>query len=924
MKKVLFLLAMAFTQTMWATVGLTLDDMRVNGVVNPVGIGEEQPVFSWHVADGDLKGVKQTSFRVQVFTDSRCTKKVWDSRSQMSHESNILGPALIGVGTKYYWKVTATDNKGRTIISKPAWFVTGLNESGWGGAKWLKGEELKWDNQNGATVVRHPISIDKKKKLMYVRVFAAALGEFDLFVNGQRVGREGDEEIVYDELKAGVTDLRKQVPYMTFDITEMVEKGDNMLGAQMSNGWWSGDIARDLSKGKGLGFMAKVYVMYNDSTLDSLVTNESWEANNCGPLLYGDIYNGETYDGRKNYSWATVGDTSTGWSPATIREDYAGEVVAFYGPTINVRKQYEQTFKKITVYQGTKDNGKKFGEIDVKQTYEPLALAKTGFTLHAGETALIDLGQNIVGWPYLNVKGSEGTEITCRMAEMLNDDGSEEHANDGPAGSAYFQNLRSAKATMKYIMNGNALGETYHPSSSFFGFRYISLTATQDITIMDVKGQVVGSDIAEYATFECSNPEINQLYSNVRWGMRGNMLSIPTDCPQRDERLGWTGDTQIFARTACYNANMQAFYRKWMRDLVNCQSDEGAFPDTAPLGKFGGWGNAAWADAGIIVPWTCYLMYGDTDILEENYEAMERYMLWLQGNTDDTYLYNGAGIDYGDWLAYEPMDKRYIAVCYYAYCADLMARISIALGKEEEPDQYNALAQEIRKEFRQRFVKDDQLTVTTQTAYVLALHFNMLEGEAQYNNAKEALKQKIVDNGNKLSTGFVGTAYLLPTLSEYGMSDLAYTLLLQHENPSWLYSVDQGATTIWERWNSFNTVDGFKSGENMNSFNHYSYGVVAEWMFRDMAGMNPDHEDPGFHHIYLDPKVDDRMDWMKASIMTPYGKLTSEWEKDKKTGKMKYHFIIPYNCTATFLQPKADGTKEEVTLECGKWNIDIK
>ena len=536
----------------------------------------------------------------------------------------------------------------------------------------------------------------------------------------------------------------------------------------------------------------------------------------------------------------------------------------------------------------------------------------------------------MVGWPQLTVQGHAGTEVTMRFAEMLNDTGSDEHLNDGPAGSIYTLNYRTAKSILRYVMRGEARGETYHPSATFFGFRYVELTATDDVTIQGLTGQVVGSNLKESAHFSCSNDQINQLYSNIRWSMRGNFLSIPTDCPQRDERLGWTGDTQIFSRAACYTADMRAFYRKWMRDLRHCQRSDGAYPDTAPLGRYGSYGNAAWADAGIIVPWNVYLMYGDTDILEENYESMQFHMSYLQANNDSEWHYNGAGTDYGDWLAYEPVDPRYVSVCYYAHVADLMARISVALGKEEEPDQYATLAAEIRREFRQRYLDGDQLIQTSQTALLMALHYNMLETDAQYDQAISSLRQKIQDNGYCLTTGFVGTAILLPTLTEYGMNDLAYDLLLQTDNPSWLYSVRQGATTVWERWDSYKPDYGFNRHEwNMNSFNHYAYGVVAEWMYRDMAGIEPDHEDPGFHHFNLRPQVDDRtsmpdgqgrIDWVKASVDTPYGAITSQWERSQN-GEIRYHFVVPYNTTATFYQPQVDGTTRTVELEAGKWNF---
>ena len=930
MKKLFLLLCVCSCHLMMSAAGLTVTNLRVDGQLCPLGVGQEQPIFTWTVEDGGLKGVKQQSYRVEVFSNPRCTKRVWTSRNQMGSDSWTIGPELECDGTIYYWRVTAWDNKGRQCISKTSSFIMCMKDLGWSDAKWLKGNRQEFEAQNGATVLRKKIDVGTKK-ILKARLFAAALGVFDVYLNGQRLGREDqDGNYVYDELKPGAAEYKKDVPYMTFDITDQLQKGANMLGAQLTNGWWSGDITANINKKPALAFMAKVYVMYTDSTEASFVTDNTWEANNCGPVMYGDIYHGETYDARRDYSWSTLNGNSSGWKPAELYQNTVDSIRAFYGPTVMIRPQYEQSVKKVTVYEGTTQTGTTFGAVNVKSN--PVVDGKKGFVLHKGETAVFDLGQNIVGWPELSVRGNSGATVTCRFGEILNDDGSEAHANDGPAGSVYLKGLRSAKATLQYILSGDAKGETYHPTQTYFGFRYVSMTASEDVTIVNLKGQVVGSDLDEYGTFECSDESVNQLYNNIRWSARGNFLSIPTDCPQRDERLGWTGDAQIFCRAACYSGDMRSFYRKWMRDLRNAQREDGAVPDCAPLGRYGNYGNAGWGDAMIIVPWTVYSMYNDREILDENYDAMAHYMSWLQSNMDDNFSYNGAGVDYGDWLATEETDPRYIAVCYYAYVADLMARISIILGKEEEPDQYNALASAIREEFRKRFVIGHHLTHKSQTAYVLALHFNMLEEEMDYENAKKELREKIVSNGYQLTTGFIGTAYICPTLTEYEMTDLAYDLLLQRKCPSWLFEVDNGATTVWERWDSFKQGEGLhKESAQMNSFNHYANGAIADWFYRDMLGMGADYEDAGFHHIVLAPKPDTRseselppgqkrIDWAKGSIMTPYGLFSSEWRRDKD-GKIHYTFEIPFNCKATFYRTLPTGVTLPMELETGKWTF---
>ena len=410
------------------------------------------------------------------------------------------------------------------------------------------------------------------------------------------------------------------------------------------------------------------------------------------------------------------------------------------------------------------------------------------------------------------------------------------------------------------------------------------------------------------------------------WGQRGNYLSIPTDCPQRDERLGWTGDTQVFCRAASYNANVSAFFEKWMRDMRDGQRSDGAYPDVAPH-SWVGYGQAAWADAGVIVPWTIYLMYDNKKILQDNYASMEKYMEFLSRQKGDGYNYNGAGTNYGDWLSYEDTERRYVSVCYYAYTAQLMAKISEALKTDDcdayatKAKAYRKLAQEIKKEFQTRYVDaDGDLKQKSQTAYLLALKLDLFPTEEARKKGVETLVRKITGNGNRLSTGFVGTAILNQTLSQFGESNTAYDLLLQRNNPSWLYSIDQGATTIWERWDSYTKEKGF-GPVSMNSFNHYSYGAVSEWMYRTMGGIDIDETRPGFKHIVLQPIPDnrpevaagqERIDWVNASFPSCYGDIKSSWKKEND-GTVSYQVTIPANTTATLhlLLPTLDYVVEE-------------
>ena len=727
-------------------------------------------------------------------------------------------------------------------------------------------------------VFRQSFTLGRKPRKATLQ--ATALGIYDVTVNGRRVGRH--------ELKPGWTDYRKEVTFQTFDVTPLLRKGRNDITVQLSRGWWGGDISRGVY-GRQQPLALKACLTADGRCIAA--TDSTWQCCLTGPLLEGDIYNGETYDARRTSVISSAEGSREGdWQTATVIDTLRVAVIPFEGPEVRIRPEHLwRQPKTITIYHDTIATGTTFGQIRVDRT-----LGNEPFVLHRGETAVVDLGQNMVGWLLFEARAKGGTTLNVRHGEMLNDNGDRKgRLDDGPGGSVWSYNLRTAKATVQYTFRGDAKGETYHPSHTFMGFRYVSLTATDDVEIRRLRGQVVGSDIAEWGEFECSDSSINQLYSNIWWGQRGNFLSIPTDCPQRDERLGWTGDTQIFSRTALYQSDVAAFYRKWMRDMRNSQREDGAYPDIAPYPSFWGYGTAAWGDAGVIVPWNVYEMTGDKTILTENFDSMTRWMELLAAQHETarnaagdtvTYRHIGGGTATGDWLAYEELEQRYVSVAYYAYVAQLMDSICTALGLSSESMRYRRLYEDIRNEFQQRYLTNDgHLTRTTQTAYLLALRFGLLP-EQYRGEARRQLRQKIEQNAYRLSTGFVGTALLCPVLSDEDMDDLAYALLLQRKNPSWLYSIDQGATTIWERWDSYTREGGFhKHHWNMNSFNHYAYGVIAEWIYAYMAGIRP--LKPGFSHVVLAPHADrrpamhptlqfqPRITWMRSKIHTPQGAM---------------------------------------------------
>jgi len=891
-----------------STGGTIINDLRVEYMKNPVGIDVLQPRFSWKMESSE-RGVSQTAYTITVSTDEAFKKTVWNSGEVLSDQSVaiVYKGAALTPATRYFWRVQIKDRTSKNIVStEKAFFETGLMDSGWSNAQWIK--PLQRDTVNTVPMFRTTCVLDKK--IGSARIYTSGLGIYNLFINGKRVGTpDKNGNTVYDEFKPGWTDYTHTVSYSIYDVKDWLVKGNNVLAAYVAPGWWQGGIAHGKYGNPDLGFIAKLVVNYTDGTSETVVTDpKTWKCSSDGAVVQGDIYNGEVYDARKESAWTSPGYDDSGWQVCGINTDFKGEIKAFAGPTVQVRTSLQRTPVKITRYEGITNTGSDFGMINVKETQTQPAV----ISLSKGQTVVYDMGQNMTGWVKFKVKGNTGTAVTVRFAEMLNDEGKKLRGDDGPGGSIYRINLRSAKTMLQYTLKGDTTGEEYHPSTTFFGFRYCDLTATDDIRIESLTGEVVGTASEEGGSFSTDNPSINQLFSNIIWGQRSNFLSIPTDCPQRDERLGWTGDIEIFGRTASYNADLAAFFQKWMGDMRDSQRDDGAFPSVAPH-CWVGWGQAAWAEAGIIIPWTTYLMYDDKGILEENYPAMEKYMTFLANQADKKYRYNGAGTDYGDWVSYVHTDNRYISVCYYAYSALLMEKIALALStaKDDEYAQkaasYQTLYNNIKQEFQSRYtIKSGMLNQDTQTAYLLALKLNLFSTEVLRQEAIDHLRQLIVDNGNKLNTGFVGTGVMMPTLSDTGLTDIAYNLLLQRENPSWLYSVDQGATTIWERWNSYTKENGF-GDIGMNSFNHYAYGVVGEWLYRYVAGINPDENRPGFKHILLNPNPDFRKTFPKgqkqitqadASYNSYYGKIRSAW-KIENNGSVQYDVTIPANTTAT-------------------------
>ena len=746
----------------------------------------------------------------------------------------------------------------------------------------------------GIALFRRQFTVDGLKS---ARIDATALGVFDIWVNGRRVGRldETGKE-VFDEMKPGWTDYKERVLYYSYDLAPYLTEGENTLLIAVAPGWWNGRIALGTYGETHISLLAAIHLLDNAGD-KTLYTDDAWQAAWGSAIRASDIWDGELYDANlPTLRGLSRGCNCLSWDAVTT-ESYDIFVTPHVGPTIMVREGLTRTPETIVIYNGTEDNGSDYGKIHVVRESK----GEDFFKLSKGETAVIDLGQNMVGWPTFTVKGEKGTSVQIRVGEMLNDSGLESRGNDNPEGSIYTINYRSAKAKAYYVLKGAEGGEYYCPTFTFFGFRYLEISATEDVEFTGLACPVIGSATRETGKMETSHPVVNQLISNIIWGQRGNYLSVPTDCPQRDERLGWTGDTQAFCGTAAYNADVDGFFHKWLQDARDSQNEAGVYPDVIPTVRVVGFGGAAWSDAGIIVPYTMWKMYADTAIIEEHYESMEKYMGWLEGAN-----MNAPNPHYGDWLAYEGTDARLICVAYYALDCIYMEAMSKAIGKTDRAEHYKATYAKVREHFRTLYCDAEgnlNPENRTQCGYLLALRIGLLD-EDKIPGAVAALKQKIIDNGYKLSTGFVGTCILNEVLAEFGENNLAYSLLLQTENPSWLYSIYQGATTIWERWNSYTKATGF-GNVAMNSFNHYAYGAIQEWMYRHIAGIETTEAAPGFAHPILQPKPDTRtpdeipegqelIKWAKTSFESVNGLIVSNWDT---TDGFVYECTVPVATT---------------------------
>lgn len=833
------------------SVSMKIINLKTNRISNPLGFDLGKPRFSYVVTD--TRASKQVAAQIQVANDKEFTQIIFDSGK--SEEIDSLAyelPIELKPRTRYYWRVTVWADNGDVATSEAAWFETAKMLEPWSG---------KWITPNLESSI-HPVlskefDIDRPlDNIKTARAYVCGLGLYEMNINGKKCG----DEYLTPHFNA----YNKWLQYQTYDIKDVLKGGRNLIDVPLGNGMYKGRFGFNDESGKNIygdkfALLCEIVIDFEDGTSMVVNSDETWKARKS-KVLDSNIYDGEVYD-------ATFSDTTT----YDVKEIDLG---------------FDRLKARLSL------------SVKIKERLKPVEV----ITTPAGETVL-DLGQNMVGWLEFKTHAPKGTEITLQYGEILQE------------GNFYRDNLRTAKAEYKYIADGEEA--VVRPHFTFYGFRYVKVSGWHgEINADDFTGCVLYSDMEQTGHIETSNPLVNRLFQNALWGQKGNFLDVPTDCPQRDERMGWTGDAQVFSGTASFNMDAFAFFKKYGYDLWREQEDrDGMVPHVVPAVNIDDGGACAWGDAATVIPWTVYVQYGDKAILEDQFESMKAWVDYIkkQDEASGSRRLWTTGFHFGDWLALDGEDPKvplggteeaFIASAYYRYSSMIVAKAAKVLGKEELAEEYETLSNEVREAIiDEYFTRNGRLALKNQTAYILALFMDLVP-EGKRERVINDLRERLVKDKVHLKTGFVGTPYICRVLSENGYNDLAYTLLLNEDYPSWLYAVKMGATTIWERWNSV-LPDGSISDTGMNSLNHYTYGSIVEWMYRYMAGINPVEDKPGFRHINLTPKPDYRLKYVKASYNSAVGLYESQWEISKE-GDLSFKFVIPFNASASVVLPHAN------------------
>ncbi|SEB06576.1 glycoside hydrolase family 78 protein [Pedobacter hartonius] len=866
-----------FTNTLTAQVDVV--NLLTENQKEPNNIDIRKPRFSWQLAEKSGKPVLQQAYEIEVDTADVKNGKaaaIWTSGKVPSLQSIYVpyGGSPLRSGQMYSWKVRVWSNDGKpSAWSQPvSWKMALLSTTDWQ-AKWISPAEKNAVN-DPAPLLRTDFSLNRE--IAEATAYITSHGFYEANINGQKVGNA--------YLTPGWTSYNKRLQYQVYDVTGLMKQGANAIGVALGSGWYRSPLGPDHPRpdfyGKEVALLLQIKVTYRDGSVQMIVSDENWRSS-TGALRFAEIYDGCTIDTRKEQKgWLTSGYNSADWQPVKVNTYPKTNLVATYNEPVTKH----ETFKPLKV-----------------------------ITTPSGEK-VIDFGQNLVGWVSLNIKGRAGDSIKVSHAEVLD-----------KAGNFYTENLRSAKAQNIYILKDNDK-HVFEPQFTWQGFRYVKIEGLKgDLNPDDFTAVTIYSDMRTTGSFKCSNPMLNQLQHNIQWGQKGNFLDVPTDCPQRDERLGWTGDAQVFAHTAAFNMDVHNFFTKWLKDVAADQYPSGSIPYIIPDiftdGKNEVGGSSGWGDVTAIVPWNMYLAYGDRQILADQFPSMKAWVgyitkqskrdLWVSGN------------HFGDWLFYSLNNDRdgtsaitnkyLIAQCFYAYSLQILINSAKILNKKTDEIYYSQLLKKIKDAFVKEYVTPNGLISSdTQTAYALALEFDMLPVSLRQ-QAADRLAKNIAGYGNHLTTGFLGTPYLCDALTRFGHADVAYKLLLQESYPSWLYPIKQGATTIWERWDGIKT-DGTFEEASMNSYNHYAYGAIGDWIYQNIAGIQA--AEPGYKKILIKPLLGGKLTWAEASYDCPYGQIKSRWEIADQ--KLELNVTIPQNTTADVFVPDAQGRNyKKYTVQAG-------
>lgn len=919
--------------------GAAVAGLKVNHLTTPSDISAK-PTFSWKMESG-RRGASQTAYRIEVREGAPDGAPVWRSGDVQSGESvgiKYAGAALKSA-QRYFWTVSVCDESGTWLEPGRGFFETGLlSAKDWDGSKWISAVDSKvrpptagnkQEAEDGTSCFVKSVANGKSVKEAFWTV--TGLGVFEAYVNGQPVSRKCvcSGKTFRNFLKPGFTHGGKTKHSFTYDVTHMIDvraEASNTFAAQVSAGWWRDKIVGFF--GKKSAFRAQLVLRYDDGTEKRVGTDESWLSCVGGPVIRAAIFDGEDYDARVSTDWMKQAKPA-GFKTSEVNSEFKGSIYPMEGSPIVLRTDLSLKPVEMYVWKGVAGEKKdEFGTVLKQRGYKDGDVIE----LDAGETLIVDFAQNAAAVPSFEFSAAYGTTLTMRPSEMLNDgNGAKSRRCDGPEGSIYTTNYRQAKTTLNYTFAGRNGVESYHPEFTFFGYRYVSITATGKVKIFKIRSVPVTSIGKSMETGHLTTgvADVNKLISNVLWGQYSNYLSVPTDCPQRNERLGWTADTQVFANAGAFNADTYGFLVKWMRDVRDTQHADGSYTGVAPEAQYGSEAQhrLGWADAGIIVPYVMWRHFGDAQIVDENWESMKRYMKLI---ADMKFMSRQAmAYQWADWLSYEKLEScgggafengpdgkqrpkadaqtywRYLGGCYWLWDSRMMAEMAKATGRDADAAAYRKMSEEALVYLRKNFIAEDGLLLPLfrdmQTPALFALKLGLFVKPEAAAATKAALLKNFKDHGDCLQTGFLGTSILMDTVTyDVAAPEMAYTLLLQHKNPSWLYSVDQGATTIWERWNSYVKDAGFGPA-GMNSFNHYAYGAVLSWMYGTMAGIRPG-EDGGFRQFTLAPIPDSRIGSIDAEFDSPYGKIRSAWSYGDD-GKWTWKFTIPANTTATVKVP---------------------